>query len=195
MDRSWSPHGPEVDLVCARCTFSGCHCWIPWVMGYYIWGGTTARGGRLSYLEIFFVWTVHSKVSIWQIFSGGNKIEPYERIWKTWAPGKCRFFLWLVTHNRCWTADRLARRGLDHPTRCLHCDQDSETINHLLVDCVCTRFLVQPAAKDWYAKSLAPAGRGVFRALVGQNKRGSGWFGKKRLELYHHLGSMDTLEP
>jgi len=71
-----------------------------------------------------------------RFFQGALRFEPYERIWKTWAPGKCCFFMWLVAHNRCWTADRLARRGLDHPTRCLHCDQDSETINHLLVDCV-----------------------------------------------------------
>jgi hypothetical protein len=27
---------------------------------------------------------------------------------------KCRFFMWLVAHNRCWTTDRLARRGLPH---------------------------------------------------------------------------------
>ena len=27
------------------------------------------------------------------------------------------FFLWLVAHDRCWTADRLARRGLPHPER------------------------------------------------------------------------------
>lgn len=43
--------------------------------------------------------------------------------------------MWLVAHNRCWTADRLARRGLPHPERCLMCDQAPETINHLLVGC------------------------------------------------------------
>ena len=49
--------------------------------------------------------------------------------------------MWLVTHNRCWTEDRLARRGLDHPSHCLHCDKDTvtETINHLLEDCVFAR--------------------------------------------------------
>jgi hypothetical protein len=29
--------------------------------------------------------------------------RPWERIWKTWTPAKCRFFLWLVAHKRCWT--------------------------------------------------------------------------------------------
>jgi len=28
---------------------------------------------------------------------------------KTWAPAKCKFFMWLVAYNRCWTADCLAR--------------------------------------------------------------------------------------
>lgn len=34
-------------------------------------------------------------------FLGSMLFRPYERIWKTWAPPKCRFFLWLVAHNRC----------------------------------------------------------------------------------------------
>ena len=55
------------------------------------------------------------------------------------APPKCPFFLWLVAHNRCWTADRLARRGLPHPERCPLCDQAAETIDHLLILCVFTR--------------------------------------------------------
>jgi hypothetical protein len=28
------------------------------------------------------------------------------------------FSLWLAANKRCWTADRLAKRGLDHPARC-----------------------------------------------------------------------------
>jgi hypothetical protein len=69
-------------------------------------------------------------------FIGSTTFRPWERIWKTCAPGKCRFFMWLAAHNKCWTADRLARRGLPHPTHCPHCDQEEETINHLLVSCV-----------------------------------------------------------
>jgi hypothetical protein len=37
---------------------------------------------------------------------------PWQRIWKSWAPGKCKIFLWLAVKNRCWTTDRLARKGL-----------------------------------------------------------------------------------
>jgi len=56
------------------------------------------------------------------LFQGAICFEPYERIWKSWAPPKCRFFMWLVAHNRCWTADRLAKQGLPHHDRCLLCD-------------------------------------------------------------------------
>ena len=72
-------------------------------------------------------------------FIGSTQFGPYERIWKSWAPPKCRFFMWLVAHDWCWTADRLARRGLPHPEQCLLCDQEEEAINHLLVSCVFTR--------------------------------------------------------
>jgi hypothetical protein len=52
------------------------------------------------------------------------------------SPEQCKFFIWLVHHDRCWTADRLAKSALAHPDLCLLCDQAPETINHLLVDCV-----------------------------------------------------------
>uniref|UniRef100_A0A0A9F7L9 Reverse transcriptase zinc-binding domain-containing protein n=1 Tax=Arundo donax TaxID=35708 RepID=A0A0A9F7L9_ARUDO len=73
------------------------------------------------------------------LFHGAVQFRPEDRIWKSWAPGKCQFFLWLVAHNRCWTADRLARRGLQRPARCVLCDQVEETIQHLLILCVFAR--------------------------------------------------------
>jgi len=69
------------------------------------------------------------------LFIGAIQFRPWERIWKSWAPGKCKFFMWLVAHDRCLTADRLARKGLPHHEHCLLCDQE-ETINHLLLHCV-----------------------------------------------------------
>jgi hypothetical protein len=44
--------------------------------------------------------------------------------------------MWLVQHNWCWTSDRLATRGMDHPECCLLCEQEDENINHLLFPCV-----------------------------------------------------------
>jgi len=45
------------------------------------------------------------------LFQGAIFFEPYERIWKS-CPPQCKFFMWLVAHNRCWTMNRLAKRGL-----------------------------------------------------------------------------------
>jgi hypothetical protein len=52
--------------------------------------------------------------------------------------GKCRFFMCLVAHNKCWTANRLAKRNLPHPECCPLCYQLEETIDHLLVSYVFT---------------------------------------------------------
>lgn len=56
--------------------------------------------------------------------------------WHSWTLLRCRFFAWLAIMNRCWTSKRLARRGLPHQDSCPLCDQHSETIGHLLIDCV-----------------------------------------------------------
>jgi hypothetical protein len=68
-------------------------------------------------------------------FLGSVQFEHFEKIWKSWAPAKCHYFVWLVA-QKCWTADRLTRHGLDHPEKCPLCDQDEETIDHMLVSCV-----------------------------------------------------------
>jgi len=105
------------------------------------------------------------------LFIGAVQFRPWERLWN-WAPGKCKFFMWLVAHNKCWTADRLAKRGLPHPECCPLCDQAEETIDHLLVSCVFTRevwfiilqsFGLQPLSpqpddtsfNDWWESSVS----------------------------------------
>jgi hypothetical protein len=72
-------------------------------------------------------------------FGSAVLFQPAERIWRNWAPPKCKFFMWLASLNRCWTADRLARRGLDHPEKYLLCDQKEETIFYTLLQCVFAR--------------------------------------------------------
>jgi hypothetical protein len=68
------------------------------------------------------------------IWSSSRKLT-----WKSWAPPRVKFFIWLACQDRCWTADRLARRGLQHPPRCVLCDQEMETMEHILVGCSYSR--------------------------------------------------------
>uniref|UniRef100_A0A453IF99 Reverse transcriptase zinc-binding domain-containing protein n=1 Tax=Aegilops tauschii subsp. strangulata TaxID=200361 RepID=A0A453IF99_AEGTS len=49
--------------------------------------------------------------------------------------------------DRCWTAERLARHVLQHHPRCLLCDQEPETIQHLLLEC--------PFARQAWHEALA----------------------------------------
>jgi hypothetical protein len=41
--------------------------------------------------------------------SMGQFFEPWRCIWKSWAPAKCKVFLWFAIRNRCYAADRLAK--------------------------------------------------------------------------------------
>ena len=50
-----------------------------------------------------------------------------------------QIFISLVVNSRCWTADRLAKRGLPHPVACPLCDQAEETIQHTIISCVFAR--------------------------------------------------------
>ena len=81
------------------------------------WTATGAYSARSAYLATF-----HGSVTC----------PAWKMIWKAWTPPKVRFFLWLAQQDRCWTADRLARRGLQHHPRCLLCDQAFETIHHII---------------------------------------------------------------
>ena len=56
-------------------------------------------------------------------------------VWKAWAPPKCKFFAWLIIHNRVWTADRLQRRGWPNCDKCPLCSQVQESAAHLIFKC------------------------------------------------------------
>jgi hypothetical protein len=73
------------------------------------------------------------------MFFGSSTPTGAQLLWKTAAPPHVRFFFWLVMHDRCWTAARRFRHGLQDSDVCILCDQASETMDHLLLGCVYNR--------------------------------------------------------
>ena len=115
--------------------------WIGIRQFLYLWD--CVQGFELTEHEDRHIWNLEvggcysSKSAYRAFFVRSVTFEPWRRLWK--SPNKCKVFLWLAIRNRCWTADRLARRGLPHPDRWPLCDQEDETIQHLLVSCVVAR--------------------------------------------------------
>lgn len=109
------------------------------------------------------------------LFLGATQAPHWRLKWKTWAPLRIKVFIWLALQNRCWTADRLARRGPPHADCCVLCDQETEGMQHILSGCSFSRQVWQEILSwcrttadlscpglpflDWWASScdLAPA--------------------------------------
>jgi len=72
-------------------------------------------------------------------FQGAIACFSWKLTWKSWPPPKVKFFIWLAHLDRCWTAELLARHGLQHHPRCPLCDQAMEIIRHLLLECPVAR--------------------------------------------------------
>lgn len=74
--------------------------------------------------------------SAYQAFFIGQVETPGAKILqKTKAPSKCKFFIWVALHDRCWTAERRKCHNLRDPDDCIICAQEAESISHLLTGC------------------------------------------------------------
>lgn len=54
-------------------------------------------------------------------FVGRESFPGTRELWKSKAPGKCKFFVWLAIYGRCWTSDRLQRHNLPNQGPCVLC--------------------------------------------------------------------------
>jgi hypothetical protein len=78
----------------------------------------------------------YSSKSAYEVqFLGSITSTMYKTVWKAWAPPKTKFFAWLLTQKRIWTADRLQKRGWPNCGLCPLCKQTTESIDHLFVGC------------------------------------------------------------
>jgi hypothetical protein len=127
-------------------------------------------------------------------FLGSIKFGPWRKIWKTWAP-RCKFFIWLVLLGRVWTADRLAKRNLPHPEACPLCDQEVETINHLLVGCAFVREVWTITLQRFGLIHLAPQPAAArFFGLVEASNLSGPKGGSQGTQFHNNLGGLGVVE-
>ena len=66
---------------------------------------------------------------------------PYRLIWNSVVPPKIGIFTWEAAWGKVLTMDNLKRRGMTVANRCFLCEEDEETINHLLIHCRSAKML------------------------------------------------------
>jgi hypothetical protein len=95
------------------------------------------RDGQLSldHDRMVWRWTTDGQYSYSSCYDALILSGSWKLNWKSWVPPRVKFFIWLACLDRCWTRERLARRGLPHATCCPLCDQSVETMAHILTGC------------------------------------------------------------
>ena len=90
-----------------------------------------------------------------QFFGSTDSIFP-TKVWKVWAPTKCKFFMWLVLQDRVWTAARLQQRGWPNEYFCQLCHRNLETVDHLFIECPFVRQVWENIATRTRENRLQP---------------------------------------
>lgn len=68
-------------------------------------------------------------------FAANIRFACHKPIWRSKVPPRCKFFMWLVIHKRCLTADNLERRGWPSNETCPMCLSTHEDCSHLFLCC------------------------------------------------------------
>ncbi len=72
---------------------------------------------------------------------GGLRDACALKIWNLRVPAKVQIFVWLALKKRLLTTDNLAKRGWSGSELCVLCGSENETVDHILLNCVYTRFV------------------------------------------------------
>lgn len=90
-------------------------------------------------------------------FMGSIASATAQVTWRTKAPPKCRFFVWLMVKNRIWTAARLQLREWPNDYFCQLCWRNLETTSHLFQDCCFTKLIWEKVSNWISATAMSPA--------------------------------------
>jgi hypothetical protein len=90
---------------------------------------------------------------------------PTTQVWQARTQPKCKFFAWLVLHNRALTADNMQRKNWHCNPTCQLCFCQPETSSHLLADSNFTEAFwnnIAPLYNIPSYASISSAGLGVM---------------------------------
>lgn len=93
-------------------------------------------------------------------FVGSTALCGAKELWRTKAPPKVKLFFWLALHRILWTSDRRKRPGLQDEDVCALCNQEAETIEHLLLGCVFAKQVWFEILRPLQLQSLVPQQEG-----------------------------------
>ncbi|KAM3385248.1 hypothetical protein ACQJBY_009276 [Aegilops geniculata] len=91
-------------------------------------------------------------------FAEGQHNSFRSLIWKIWAPGKIKMFLWFLHQDKLWCNDRLQRRGWANGYFCPLCLRNLESSFHLFWECPISLKVWNHAANWAGCQALNPAG-------------------------------------
>jgi len=65
----------------------------------------------------------------------------WQNFWRCQRWMKIKLFMWVVYHKKIMTWDNIRKRGVQGPSRCLLCEAQQETLEHLLNNFIFTSWL------------------------------------------------------
>jgi hypothetical protein len=61
--------------------------------------------------------------------------QQWEKLWNNPHWPKIKVFQWIILHNRILMWENLKKRGFIGPSTCHLCEENDETMNHLMDEC------------------------------------------------------------
>ncbi|XP_010687128.1 uncharacterized protein LOC104901274 [Beta vulgaris subsp. vulgaris] len=170
--------------------------WVKWVHGVYIkdsnWASYTAPT-HASWAWKYICqaknmmtekingsqWLINGQFSIKQYYQillkGSRQVNWARYLWNRYSIPKHRLIMWLAIQNRLKTRQRLKQMKICMDDQCLLCQQQPETITHLLFECkfseLCISQVLQWLGVTWRPRNLTQPCRWTMNRYKGNRTR------------------------
>ncbi|CAJ2645220.1 unnamed protein product [Trifolium pratense] len=89
--------------------------------------------------KLIWIHNAHGELTLKDAYSffttSGQKVSWAKSLWNIAIPPSKSFMVWRLFHHKMPTDEILAARGIQLPSMCCLCNKDSETTNHLFLEC------------------------------------------------------------